>query len=501
MSLAQFGFGAAVFLVPDYATKLKRLWKNPVAIAWIGFYVLFLLGGFGSEDTNYFLKDIRTKMPLWVLPAALALMPALSRRKQALVLHFFVAGCLVAMSAGWYNLLAGKVVDRRDLSPIVSHIRLGLYLVLSLFILLRFILKHNGDLRFFPRPVYGLLFPVLVFWLFYLKSFTAVLFFVLLFPPAFLYVALPRIKRSARTVFLSLFVAVVLGVGGYAAYCVDQFYRIAPVDYAALPSYSAKGNWYTHDTTLKTTENGNYIWLYLQFDEMREAWNGRSAIAYDSLDRKGNRLDATLIRYLTSKNLTRDAAGIAALSEEDIRHIENGIPNYLYAEPFNIKGRIYETLWELEVYAGSDDPNGKSMSTRIELWKAAVSALRKSPLSGYGTGDVRIALENELRLQKSKLHYTRQFGPHNEYLAVGLAIGIPGLLWFLTALLLPLLLKQYRPSFVFYVALALLLLSALNEDVFETQASVTFFAFAYHFMLIGSSVQTGASRKEKAEKT
>lgn len=487
MSLAQFGFGIAVFAVPDYGSKLKRLWKNPVALAWIGFYVLFLVGGLGSTDTSYFLADIRTKMPIWVMPAALALMPALSKRRQALVLHFFVAGCVVAMLAGWYNLFTGAVVDRRDLSPLVSHIRLGLYLVLALFILLRFLLRRNTGFRFLPVWAYAVLFGVLAFWLFYLKSFTAVLFFGILFPPALVFLVVPKVQRRWRTAFFVLFIGSVLGAVGYGVYCVKAFYRVDAVDYASLPKHTALGNAYIHDSTISATENGHYIWIYLQFDEMRETWNRRSPLPFDSLDKKGNLLRATLIRYLASKNVPRDAAGINGLDADDVQNVENGIPNYLYAEPFNIKGRIYETLWELEIYAGSGDPNGKSMSARIELWKAAFAAALESPWSGYGTGDVRLAIQESLREQHSRLDYKRQYGAHNQYLSIWLAIGIGGLLWFLAAVFLPLVLKGERPSFLFYVTLALLLLSALNEDIFETQASVTFFAFAYHFMLNGSA--------------
>lgn len=483
MSLSQFGFGIAVFAVPDYLTKLKRVLKNPVALLWIGLYVLFLLGGFGSENTDYFLKDIRTKMPIWVMPAALALMPDLSRRHFALVLHFFVAGCMVAMLAGWYNLFTGAVVDRRDLSPLLSHIRLGLYLVLSMFILLRFLLRRNTDMVFFPKWVYVAVFAVLAFWLFYLKSFTAVIFFLLLFPPALFFLTLPRIKKGWRITFYSVFAAAVLGITGYAAYCVKEFYVVHPVDYATLPALSPEGNAYLHDVTLTSTENGNFIWLYVQTKEMHDTWPQRSQLPYDGADKKGNRLEATLIRYLTSKNLPKDKQGVLALTADDVKNVENGIPNYLYAEPFNIKGRIYEILWELEVYSGSDDPSGKSMSTRIELWKAAWGAALKSPFSGYGTGDVRTAIDEELTERGSKLAYYGQFGPHNQYLGVWLAIGIPGLLWMLMALLWPVFSPAYRPSFLFYAMLALLMLSALNEDIFETQASVTFFAFGFHFLL------------------
>jgi len=492
MSLAQFGFGIAVFAVPDYSAKLKRLLANPVALAWIGLYLLFMFGGFASQDMDYFLKEIRTKMPIWVMPAALAFMPVLSRRNHSLVLHFFVAGCIVAMLAGWYNAFTGNVVDRRDLSPLVSHIRLGLYLVLSLFILVRLIIPQNADLRFLPKGFYVALFIVLLFWLFYLKSFTAVIFFLILFPFTMLFLLLPRIGRNLR---IGLFG--VLGIGGmaiasYLIFSISQFYSYTPVDYASLPKHTALGNDYIHDSTLFTTENGNHIWIYLQFDEMRATWNKKSAIQYDSIDKKGNPIQATLIRYLASKNLTRDAEGVNALATDDIKHIENGIPNYLYAEAFNIKGRIYETLWEYEAYQGSGDPNGKSLSARIEMWKASISAIQKSPISGYGTGDVRHALESELHARDSKLLYHRQFGPHNQYLAVWLAIGFPGLCWMFFAFLLPLFSTKYKPSFLFYVLLGILVLSALNEDIFETQASVTFLAFAFHFLLMDQQTRCHA---------
>jgi hypothetical protein len=484
MSLAQFGFGIAVFAVPDYLTKLKRLLANPVALAWIGLYLLFIFGGFASQDLDYFLKEIRTKMPIWVMPAALAFMPALSKRNHSLVLHFFVAGCMVAMVAGWYNAFTGNVVDRRDLSPLVSHIRLGLYLVLSLFILVRFIIPKNADIRFLPKGVYMAIFIVLLFWLFYLKSFTAVIFFLILFPATLLFLLMPRIKRNLRIGLFGIFAIGAVGIASYLVHSVSQFYSYSPVDYASLPKRTALGNEYIHDSTIFTTENGNRIWIYLQFDEMRATWNEKSTIKFDSLDKKGNLVRSTLIRYLASKNLPRDAEGINTLVADDIKNIENGIPNYLYGEAFNIKGRIYETLWEIEVYRGSGDPNGKSLSARIEMWKASVSAIRKSPISGYGTGDVRHALQSELRARDSKLLYHRQFGPHNQYLAVLLAIGLPGLCWMFFAFLLPLFNAGYKPSFLFYVLLGILLLSALNEDIFETQASVTFFAFAFHFLLM-----------------
>ncbi len=474
MSVAQFGFGAAVFLVPDYLTKVKRLLSNPVALGWIGFYILFLLGGFASTDFGYFLKDIRTKMPIWVLPAALALMPPLSERERNLVLHFFLAGCLTASLAGLIPLIQETAVDRRDLSPLVSHIRLGIYLVFSLFVLILF----YRDRSFLPRWVYALAGAFLLFWLFFLKSFTGVVIFFVLFPLLTVFFFSSAWNRWLRAGFvLSL-----IGLAVYGSLTVASFYRVHEEPYESLPKLTREGNEYLHDTALPSTENGYYIWRYLQFDELEREWEKRSELAFEGTDRKGNVLKATLCRYMASKNLPRDAEGVAALTDEEIRLIENGVPNFLYASPFNLKGRIYETLWEWDVYRGTGDPNGKSLSSRVELWKASAAAIAHSPYSGYGTGDVRHTLKDALRAGESRLFYYGQFGPHNQFLSTWLALGAAGFLWLVYCIFRPLFQRENRTRWISWAVTGILVLASLNEDIFETQASVTFFAFMFHIL-------------------
>lgn len=473
MSVAQFGFGAAVFLVPDYRTKIQRLITNPVALYWIGLYVLFLLGGLASDDVSYFLKDIRTKMPLWVIPAALALMPPLTENQRNWVLHFFVAGCLVASLAGVFSLSSGQVSDFRELSPMVSHIRLGIYLVFSLFILLYF----SGRKSILPRWCYFAVSLFILLWLFYLKSFTGIILFLVLFSLISFFFFL-----SGRPLLRLGFAFLVFFGLGYLVSLVWSFYQVNEEPYSSLPANTKEGNPYLHDTLLKSTENGNFIWRYLQFDELKRDWEERSELPFEGADKKGNVLKATLCRYLASKNLPRDAEGIKALSDEEIRLIENGIPNYLYARPFNMRGRIYETVWEWEVYRGTGDPNGKSLSARVELWKASLAAIMHSPWSGFGTGDVRTELKHSLRGTESRMVYFGQFGPHNQFLATCLALGVGGLLWMLLCIFSPLAYAEYRKSWLSWVALGVLFLASWNEDIFETQASVTFFSFLFHLV-------------------
>ncbi len=70
---------------------------------------------------------------------------------------------------------------------------------------------------------------------------------------------------------------------------------------------------------------------------------------YDGKDEKGQELKMTLIRYLNSKGLRKDAEGMDQLDEKDIRNVEQGIANQYYAKKFNLNSRIYKFLWEYQV--------------------------------------------------------------------------------------------------------------------------------------------------------
>ena len=43
---------------------------------------------------------------------------------------------------------------------------------------------------------------------------------------------------------------------------------------------------------------------------------------------------------MTSKGLKKDAEGLSKLNDEDIRNIEKGIPNYLFANKYSVGNRV-----------------------------------------------------------------------------------------------------------------------------------------------------------------
>lgn len=478
MSIAQFGFGVAVFGGLHYREKLKRLSSNTTSMMWIGLFVLFLLGGFHSTDQVYFWRDIRMKMPIWVFATAIGCMPLLSRIKFSAVLHFFLIGIYIHILLGVYVLLSGSSngAEYRDLSPMVSHIRMGLFLVTGIIIQFFLLFKANKDLHFFNKWMY--VFGILLFfaWLFIIKSLTAIgILFVVLLVAGPWFAARMRNRKKAWLLSAICWLPIVV-CGVFIAYYTYAFFdREMPI-ISQTPEYTEEGCLYVSEPNQGFYENGRYVYDKYCMGEMAREWEKRSDVSFfeDHL-----KVHYTLLRYLTSRGYSKDAIGMQLLSDEDIRNVEKGIPNYRYNQLFGLRGRVYETLWELEIWYGSGDAEGKSLATRFELWQAAWRILKQNFYAGVGTGDVRMELQKSVYSDNKPIRYDKSFGAHNQFLTTGIALGFFGMIWMLFSLIQPLLEGvRYRPLMFFFIIVSLLCM--LNEDVFETQAAVTFISFFFH---------------------
>ena len=128
-----------------------------------------------------------------------------------------------------------------------------------------------------------------------------------------------------------------------------------------LNEKTADGNPYTFNLDNKARENGNWVYAYMCEDEFREAWNERSLLKYDDAGANGYPISSTLLRYVTSRGFRKDAEGVRALSEQDILNIQDGIANYIFEDKYiSIYPRIYETIWEVDYYLRTGDPNYQS---------------------------------------------------------------------------------------------------------------------------------------------
>ena len=226
---------------------------------------------------------------------------------------------------------------------------------------------------------------------------------------------------------------------GYVLFATLNNYKSIPlVDTSTLDKFTSKGNPYVHDTLDTQLENGNYIWMYQCKKELEEEWNTKSNIKYKGLDKKGQEIEYTLIRFLTSKGLRKDAEGLNKLTVDEIKAIENGIANVYEINNFNVISRLNRIYWEIDDYQRGGNPSGHSVVQRLEYWSAAIYIIKKNFFFGVGTGDVMINMNKAYDMVGSKLDPNYRKRPHNQFLSVFIGFGSIGLIWFLYALLYPL---------------------------------------------------------------
>ena len=253
--------------------------------------------------------------------------------------------------------------------------------------------------------------------------------------------------------------------------------KVEPVDFATLEKKTAHGNDYWHDTIHNPVEDGKYVGLYYCRKELQETWPKRSDLPLDGTTLNGEILEATLARYLTSKDLRKDAEGVMALTDQDIHNIEQGIPNYNNWQHPGLRARLSSTLFEYNLYRRYNNPNGGSLSQRIEFTRASFHLIKQHPWLGVGTGDVPQAFSTAYDEINSPLEEEYRFRAHNQYLAIAVAFGLVGLAFFLFVLLYPYFSSKQRRTYLYTVFLCIILLSMFPEDTLETQAGASLFAF------------------------
>jgi hypothetical protein len=456
--------------------------RNKAAMALMSIYILHIAGLIFTSDFAYAMKDLRIKTPIFILPLFLSTSKAIDRRTFYGYMILFLASLVLVTIMNTWRLLHGWYIDIREVSKYTTHILLGLMLTLGLFTSAYLILWK----RHFPWWGKVLLVLLSVWFIIYMvmsKLMTGIAVFFITNVILLLIIAFRSRKRWLRPV-LTLFILFSVASGYlYLRSVVNDYYHVNPIDLRKLEPVSPRGNAYYHDTSARILENGNYVWIYIQKEEMQAAWSKRSKIHIDSLDMKKQPVLFTLIRYLASKGLRKDFDGVNALTDEEVSSIEKGIASEVYTERFSIRGRIYEILMGYDSYKQTGNPTGFTLMQRLEFWKAATGIICNNWLTGVGTGDLNEAFQAQYSEMQTKLAPNQRWRAHNQYMTFLLTFGVFGLAWFLFALFYPpFALKKFGDFFTLAI-LIILLLSMITEDTMESQARVTFFWFFYCFFL------------------
>jgi hypothetical protein len=473
----------SVYLLFNSILKgFRAFLSNRPAVIFSSILLLHLAGMIYTVDFDYAFKDLRTKLPLFLLPLFIATAPAFNRRYFYGFMLLFAATVLARTLINSWNLFGGHFVDIRDISRSISHVVVALHVTLALFVLGYFIFKR----RTFSIG-WKILFGVVSIWFLAYPVFARSATGLVITSLTFIILGIIFLVRSRKLwLKICLFVFLVFSVcfsGIYFSRIVKEYYKVNPVDFSKLEKISPRGNAYLHNYASRETENGNYLYIYIQMEELQDAWSKRSSIPFNGHDKKNQVIGNTLIRYLTSKGLRKDAGGMNQLSDHEIRAIENGTANVIYTWKFSIRGQVYELLRGLDEYRKTGDPTGSSLLQRLEFWKASGGIIKDNWLIGVGTGDMNEAFQQQYEKMKSRLSPEQRWRSHNQFLSIFVGFGLFGLIWFLFAILYPpAALDKFRDYF-FLVFFIIAVLSMMPEDTIESQMGVTFFAFFYSFFL------------------
>jgi hypothetical protein len=336
---------------------------------------------------------------------------------------------------------------------------------------------------------------ILSFFLFLLKSLTGIVVFIFLIVFSLVWIARMIKSRSIRYLLATIIISLLLLIILYSVHCFSRFSYIEKIDFSRLEKKTISGHIYSHDTLNKNTENGHYVWIFLCEDELKKAWNLRSSFEYSGLDKKRQEIKYTIIRYLASKGLRKDSAGVSRLTAGDISLIESGMANYIYGNKWEMYPYIYRVLWEIDTYKKGENPAGHSVAQRWIYLNIAKEIIEHHFWFGVGTGNVQKEYNKvyESRYKNIPEHWRRR--AHNQFITFWVSFGIIGLIIILIAFFIPVIKRINASGYLAYVFILIAILSMLNEDTLETQAGATFIAFFYSlfFLMIVSDKKSSVN--------
>lgn len=460
MSLAMF-----CLLLVSVASAIEKkkfiflpVLKNPIYLSFLAAWFLILLGVFRGGENNLLWKEIKTLLPLVLAPLFLQNLSPLTKKDESIIWRvFFTSVGLSALVCVVYAIVKYPLPEPRSASFFISHIRFSLMAVLALI----------GAWRIpdiLPSYLKLALTGVVCSFFFFVGTLTGWGFLIVL-------ITLLFASKSKRNKFIV--------VGSVFTFASVLFFflskNINSTNFQPEQTQSARGEKYIHQSSNFQTENGNRIFVNIAPLELDSAWVARTNRPLLQKDGRGQLVQTTLIRYLASKGLQKDAAGIDQLSDTDISNILAGNTNY--NEPLwnALEKRWHQIVFEYQTFQSGENPSGHSIFQRIEYYKAAKFIIEKNLLFGVGQGNVKSAYREAYKQISPNLDEKVQHAVHNQFLSYWIAAGLAAILCFL--LYFYFMWKQARKNEIALAFVILALLSCLTEDTLTTQPGVAFFAF------------------------
>ena len=436
--------------------------------AFVGTYLLLLAGMLWTDNVGAGWGTLQVLLPLLVVPIVLLTTKPISGNARKAVLAFYMLAVFVVSIIGLVRWITIPDLPHRDIVPYLSHIRYALNCCVVVYLSVGVMLNGTRWQRWVAVPLMAWMLAFMVI----IHSYTGLIVLAIVS-------LVMLLTRWRRWPLIALWVLLVGGAAGVVGYEVKNYYRMVPMAEVPLQEFTANGRPYDHAQD-GIIENGNYIGNYICEEELRTEWNRRSKLDYDGLARSGYSVKSTLIRYLNGLGQTKDSVGVAALSDAQVKAVENGVANPVYEDGNVMRKMVYTMLLEREYYVHMHSVAGFTLLQRLEMWRAATHVIGEHPWFGVGTGDVVDAMDEYLTANDSELAGHRM-NCHNQYLGIMAAVGIIGFIVVLSLVLRTVFpLRKFRRAMsgtLMLPWLLTILISMVTEDTLATLAGILFCTF------------------------
>ena len=460
-----------------FEEKLDNLKNQKAGLLLAGLFAILALTLLYSSNQTYGVNDLRIKLPLLLFPVVILSSKALTKIQYTIVFNGFLASVVLVTLINYINYSTGlHMSDSREMSLFGSHIRLSLMVTFAFFsaLYIGWKRKNLGSICYFTAALWLLFYAY--------KSEVLTGYFGMVITSLFLvfWGVSHQFKKHKSAVF-----AVCISLTSLIS--IVFYYAIYPIPKETftteqLNEKTAYGGTYHHDTTSIILENGYYIHYFVCHEEIEAMLKLRLGKSIAELSENQADFFPTLIRYMTSLGLRKDADGFAQLSQEDLDNILKGIPSVVYAQG-GIKSRLARITMELQKHLEGADPNGSTIQQRIEYWRTGKDIIIAHPIFGVGVGDVQDAYNAQFEVNNSRLYPENRLHSHQQFMTIWIASGLFGLITLLINTLLSLKVAFQNRSILLYLFVIIITFSYFFEDTLETQVGVTLAAFFMSLLL------------------
>jgi hypothetical protein len=478
-----------LLLERDFYAYWKQIKVNRLLHFLLIFASLHFVSLLWTTDFHYALNDLRIKLTLFAIPILLACKP-FEPKSIRVLLGFFVATLLVT---SLFNVFVfaqqtnqDGYQDIRALSFFGSHIRYGILIAIGAGILL----SQFGKVGRMQTFIYGVLLVWFGFYSYYSQVLSGILSFLIVLGT---FAVMYFFQKSKTSGYLALAICLSIPIG-------LMIYLVTPkqkqVFYPEqLSIKTAQGNLYSHNLSANTYVNGRPVLAFVCEKELKEAWEKRSSLPYLGKDSSDQPVRFTIMRYMTSKDLKKDAEGVKRLSHQDIENIERGMTS-VEEKKIGLLARLEGIKWQIH---NSSDPNGHSLLQRIEFWKNGWEIIRENWLLGVGVGDVQDAFDRQYAKNNTLLSEENRLRAHNSFFTAWISFGLLGLLTFTWMNFYYLYDQIVKANYLGLIFISIAIVTFMIEDTLETQMGVSFFAFFYIIFSQPLSAQPVRSDQENGK--